>query len=451
MNEPILDLDLDRALPSSPEIERAILGYIFLNNDLMHEAVQQLDADAGNDFYVPSTRNIWLAFVALYRVGMEINPVSVAEELRREGHLAPSDMLSLSNLAFGLPQIASLAQYTKIIRGKSLLRQLVKVASKITSEALEEEDEPNTILEHAEQSIFRLAEEKVRGGRSVMTASDIAKRSRDVMEGWRAGTDTALETPWIALNNLCRGGIHETELWGLLALIKQGKSAWMKQWAQYLVTNGKRVLIFTREMSEVKIFFRMLAPLTDIPSSQMRYGLDENRIKQLMTASRSFEKLGLFIDSKTSTVDEFHARSREMIRLEGIDAIFGDYLQLFKSGRRFDSRAGEVGYVWRAMKDTAQDLNTRVVALAQSSREGFKVERPYFHNAEGSGEAEKSVDVGMVLVTELNKGEPGRRPATIHIDYQRDEDAGTKVDLIFNGRIMEFHETFEGASHEPRY
>src|SRR5438477_478939 len=73
-------------------------------------------------------------------------------------------MLFLSNLAYGLPHATSLAPYAKVIRGKSLLRQLVKVANKITSEALEEEDEPQDILDHAEHAIFALADERIRQG-----------------------------------------------------------------------------------------------------------------------------------------------------------------------------------------------------------------------------------------------------------------------------------------------
>jgi hypothetical protein len=52
-------------------------------------------------------------------------------------------------------------------------------------------------------------------------------------------------------------------------------------------------------MSEVKIFFRMLAAETDIPASQIRSGIDHGRIDQLVSASRQFDKLGLFIDTKT--------------------------------------------------------------------------------------------------------------------------------------------------------
>jgi replicative DNA helicase len=138
-----------------------------------------------------------------------------------------------------------------------------------------------------------------------------------------------------------------------------------------------------------------------------------------------------------------------MKRLEGVEMVFGDYLQLFKSGKRFDSRASEVGYVWRGMKDTAQDLGVPICALAQGSRESFKGERPLFHQSEGSGEAEKSVDVGMVLSTHFDKGDRGSRPATIYVDYQRDEDAQTQAEFIFHGRTMEFTELRLPDGYDP--
>jgi len=51
-------------------------------------------------------------------------------------------VLFLTNLTYGLPHVTSIVQFAKVVRGKSLLRQLVKVANKISAEALEEEDEP---------------------------------------------------------------------------------------------------------------------------------------------------------------------------------------------------------------------------------------------------------------------------------------------------------------------
>ena len=160
--EPIRDPILERSLPSSPDTERAILGAIILDNTLISQAVELLKP---SDFYVPSHRRIFVAMTALFERGSEINPILVAEELRRDSSLESSGgILFLTNLTNGLPHVTSIVQFAKVVRGKSLLRQLVKVANKITAEALEEEDEPQNILDHAEHSIFALADERIRQG-----------------------------------------------------------------------------------------------------------------------------------------------------------------------------------------------------------------------------------------------------------------------------------------------
>src|ERR1043165_6191969 len=160
--EPIRDPILERPLPSSPDTERAILGAIILDNTLISQAVELLKA---SDFYVPSHRRIFVAMISLFERGSEIDPILIAEELRRDNSLETSGgILFLTNLTNGLPHVTSVVQFAKIVRGKSLLRQLVKVANNITSEALAREDEAPNILDHAEHAIFALADERIRQG-----------------------------------------------------------------------------------------------------------------------------------------------------------------------------------------------------------------------------------------------------------------------------------------------
>src|SRR5436189_2163343 len=160
--EPIRDPILQLALPSSPDTERAILGAIILDNTLIAQAVELLKP---GDFYVPSHRRIFVAMTALFERGSEINPILVAEELRRDNSLDSSGgVLFLTNLTNGLPHVTSIVQFAKVVRDKSLRRQHVKVANKISAEALEEEDDPQNILDHAEHAIFALADERIRQG-----------------------------------------------------------------------------------------------------------------------------------------------------------------------------------------------------------------------------------------------------------------------------------------------
>src|SRR3954471_19817504 len=141
------DQMLERPLPNSAEAERAILGSVVLDNGLVSQAIELLKPD---DFYVPSHRRIFLAMISLFERGSEINPILIGEELRREGELETvGGVTFITNLTYGLPHFTNIAHYAKLVRGTSLLRQLIKAANKITSEALEAEDEPEIILDHA--------------------------------------------------------------------------------------------------------------------------------------------------------------------------------------------------------------------------------------------------------------------------------------------------------------
>src|SRR5947209_15441239 len=118
--DPIREQTFERSLPNSSEAERAILGGVIIDNAMISPAVELLKP---TDFYVPSHRRIFVAMTALFEKGSEINPILVAEELRRENALDSSGgVLFLTNLTYGLPHVTSIAQYAKVVRGKSLLR-----------------------------------------------------------------------------------------------------------------------------------------------------------------------------------------------------------------------------------------------------------------------------------------------------------------------------------------
>src|SRR5215471_10078293 len=141
--DPIRDQAFERPLPNSAEAERAILGAVVLDNGLVSQAIELLKPE---DFYVPSHRRIFVGMVALFERGAEINPILIGEELKKENSLETVGGISfITNLTYGLPHSSDITHYARVVRGKSLLRRLIKTAGKITNEALEEEDEPEVI------------------------------------------------------------------------------------------------------------------------------------------------------------------------------------------------------------------------------------------------------------------------------------------------------------------
>ena len=201
--DPIREQPLERSLPHSAEAERAILGGIVIDNGLISQAIELLKPE---DFYVPSNRRIFTAMIALFEKGGEINPILIGEELKKENALeSVGGVTFISNLTYGLPHSSNIAHYAKVVRGKSMLRQLIRAANKITQEALEQEDEPEIILDHAEHAIFQLADERIRQGfvHVKPVAEQLLEKVQE-MEG-RAAVLTGLTTGFADLDKLTSG------------------------------------------------------------------------------------------------------------------------------------------------------------------------------------------------------------------------------------------------------
>src|SRR5438445_7168828 len=73
-----------RIPPQNVEAEESLLGAMLLSRDAIAAAVETVRAE---DFYKPAHGHVFEAIVSLYGQGEPVDPVTVAEELRRAGLL----------------------------------------------------------------------------------------------------------------------------------------------------------------------------------------------------------------------------------------------------------------------------------------------------------------------------------------------------------------------------
>jgi len=185
---------LERPLPSSPDSERVILGAILLDNELITQAVELISPE---DFYSPNNRRVFKAMIALFERGDRIDPILIGEELKKDGSIdSIGGVATITNLTYGLPHFSEIFDYAKVVKDKAMTRNLIKVCNQITSEALAEEDDAEVILDHAEQLIFQLADEKTRQGFShvqpiaetvLAKVQEFAKRESHALTGLSTG------------------------------------------------------------------------------------------------------------------------------------------------------------------------------------------------------------------------------------------------------------------------
>ena len=440
---PIRDSILDRPLPSSSDSERAILGSIILDNSLIAQAVEMLDPD---DFYVPSNRRVFKAMRVLFEHNSEITPILIAENLKRDNSLeAIGGMIFLSNLTYGLPHVTSIAQYAKVVRGKSLLRQLVRVANKITAEALEEEDEPQNILDHAEHAIFALADERIRQGFEHIKhpAERVLEKAESVEH--RDLVVTGVATGFRGLDTLT-SGLQKQDLVVIAARPSMGKTSLALALAQHAAIESNAVVgIFSLEMSAEALAMRMLCSEANVDAQKFRSGfLSNEEWARLGKALGKLADARIFIDDTPAiSVLEMRAKARRLAtEQKQLDLIMVDYLQLMSgSTRRVESRQQEVSQISRELKALAKELNIPLVALSQLSRapENRTDHRPQLADLRESGAIEQDADVVAFIYREevYNRSDENKNIAELIVAKQRNGPTDT-VYLAFLNQFAKF-------------
>jgi replicative DNA helicase len=436
---------LERPLPHSADAERAILGAILLDNSFVNQAIELLRPD---DFYVRAHQHVFRAMINLSERGSEINPILLGEELRREGVLEQvGGVAFISELTYGLPHFANVAAYAKVVKDKSVLRQLVKVANKVTSEALEEEDEAEVILDHAEQMIFALADERTRQGFSHIkpVADHLLEKVQEM-----AGRPVMLTGLTSGFNDLDQktSGLQPSDLIIIAARPSMGKTAFCLNVAQNAaIKAGAVVGIFSLEMSKESLVMRMLSSEARVDAHRFRTGyLSRDEWARLAGALGTLADAKIFVDDTPGiSVLEMRAKARRLAaEQKRLDLIVVDYLQLMSGGgRRTESRQQEVSQISRELKGLAKELNVPLIALSQLSRaaETRTDHRPQLSDLRESGAIEQDADVvGFIYREEYyNSTDENSNKAEIIIAKQRNGPTGT-VDLAFIKEFTRFED-----------
>ncbi|MBC7899418.1 MAG: replicative DNA helicase [Saprospiraceae bacterium] len=440
---------LERPLPSSEESERAILGAILLDNSLISQSVEQLKPE---DFYSPLHKRIFNAMISLFEASMRIDPILIGEELKKDGSIeAMGGISTITNLTYGLPHFSDLTDYIKVVRDKSVMRQLVRTCNNITSEALEEEEDAKVVLDHAEQRIFALAEQRTREGFSHVqpVAEKILEKVQEYAKR-ESHALTGLATGFRDLDEMT-SGLQPSDLIIVAARPSMGKTALCLTLAQNAAIAENAVVgVFSLEMSKEQLVMRMMSSEAKVDASRFRKGmLSREEWERLARAIGTLSDARIFIDDTPGiSVLEMRAKCRRLAaEQKKLDLIVVDYLQLMTGGLRNENRQQEVSKISRELKGLAKELNVPVVALSQLSRapEARNPPRPMMSDLRESGSIEQDADVVAFIYREdyYKPDEENAGLAELIISKQRNGPTGT-VKLAFLKEFTRFENFYGG-------
>ncbi|MEK7723554.1 MAG: replicative DNA helicase [Acidobacteriota bacterium] len=441
---------LEKPLPSSLESERVILGAILLDNTLISQAIEKLKQE---DFYSPLHRRVFKAMSNLFERGDKIDPILIGEELKKEGQLENiGGIATITNLTFGLPHFSNIETYAKVVKDKSITRNLIKVCNQITSEALAEEEDASMILDHAEQAIFALADERAKEGFShvkpiaetvLHKVQEFAKRESHALTG--------IATGYRDLDAMT-SGLQRTDLIIVAARPSMGKTALcLNIAANAAILEGACVAVFSLEMSKEQLVMRMLASEARVDAHRFRNGfLTRDEWGRLAEAIGKLSEAKIFIDDTPGISPlEMRAKARRLIaEQKQLDLIVVDYMQLMSgSGKRNENRQQEVSQISRELKGLAKEMNVPLIALSQLSRapEARNPPRPQMSDLRESGSIEQDADlVTFIYRDEYYKpDEENKGIAELLISKQRNGPTGS-VKLAFLKEFTRFENYFGG-------
>jgi len=394
--------DVGRLPPQSIEAEQAVLGAILLDPRALDRAVEIVGAD---DFYRDAHRKIFRAMLALHQRSEPVDLLTLSQELAAEGVLeAVGGTSYLAQLAEQVPTAANLAYYARIVREKSVLRQIIQVSTELGARAYDARPgEVDDFLDQVEQRIMEISEQRTRPQFSNM--SDLMLDAVGAVESLyqRGEMITGVPTGFTDLDRLT-AGFQPSDLIIVAARPAMGKTAFALNVAVNAAQKrGVGVAIFSLEMSKLQLAMRMLCAEARVNSQLMRTGyLTKLDYPKIIAAAQKLSTLPIYIDDTPGlSLLELRAKARRLKRDQEakLGMVIVDYLQLMRGHERSDSREQEISSISRGLKALAKELDVPVVALSQLNRqvESRSDRRPMMADLRESGAIEQDADVILFL------------------------------------------------------
>ena len=434
---------IERVPPQSLEAERAVLGGMLLEAEAMTRAVEIVTAEA---FYRPAHQRICQAMVALFMRREPIDAMTLADELQKAGSLEQvGGMAYLTDLVDSVPTAANIEYYAKIVLDKYILRQLISASSEIAGESYRGGENADSLLDWAEQKIFKISEYRVSQGFAHI--KDILKDRFEEIQRIHETREsvTGLSSGFIDLDKYT-AGFHPSDLVIVAGRPSMGKTSFALNVAQYVgLEERKPVAVFSLEMSKELLVQRLLCSEAQVDAQKVRRGFTTAKdIERLTNAAGLLSEAPVFIDDTPalSTLD-MRARARRLKAEYDLSLIIIDYLQLARSSERSENRQQEISSISRSMKALAKELNVPVMALSQLSRAvetRGKDHRPMLSDLRESGAIEQDADLVLFLFRPefYDPGDPEKEgKAEMIIGKQRNGPTGM-IQLMFDKQYTRF-------------
>lgn len=429
------------------EAEMRILANAMTSSDWANELFSKAKDEY---FHSPKTLTIYSIMKQLHELDREISFATVREKL-------PLQSVSVQELA----QVAVVSgsglfieDFLEILEECHKRRQLEKLAQDILSQT--KSAKASEILKSLDSQSFAITtetskklsysvDEFVSGPLSLIDI--VQKRQQNFIDG--KPSFEGMPTHYYDLDKLIRGFTpgHFTLIGARPAM---GKTTLALNLIEQLCFKSQgRCLFFSLEMPAKEVVEKIFCQTVEIPFEKISNGsLVGKEFQRFVEAANGWKNKKLVIHDQASlSIEQIKSRSIRHQRLDGINIIFIDYVQLITS-KGHESRHLEVGHISRKLKEIAKELNVPIVALAQLNRmaENRSDKRPFISDLRESGSLEADADE-IILIHRPEVYESHDKPGIMELNIAKNRFGPTgQMKLLFK---KEYGGLKSYAAYEP--
>jgi len=433
--------EIKKLPPYSIEAEQSVLGAMLIDENAVYKVIEIIEP---KDFYRPEHAEIMKAIKELALNNTPVDMVSVVDKLASLGSLDSVGGPSyIAQLATFVPNSANVEYYAKIVKNKSLLRELIKAGAEISELGFNETLDIDEVIDLAEQKIFNISQEKTQTY-FVRIRDFLHEHFEEIENRYKKKLGVSgIPSGYPTLDKIT-GGFQNSDLIIIAARPSIGKTSLALNIATSIaIKDNIPVGFFSLEMSKEQLLERMLCSEAKVDMQRLKTGyLREEDFSKLTEAYSLLYEAPIYIDdSPDATLTDIRTKSRRLKIEAKIGIIFVDYLQLIRSEQRVENRVLEISQITRGLKNLARELDIPIVVLSQLSRAVEKREdkRPMLSDLRESGSIEQDADVVMFLHV---PNDDERDKIELIIAKQRNGPQGS-VKLLFQSEYTKFVEIFE--------
>ena len=446
-----IGLEIGNKPPQAIEAEEAVLGAMLLEPSIVDASMAELTVGC---FYDKKNQMIFEAMSKLVNEHTSLDIITVSQKLKALGNLeAVGGSVVLANYSERVGSAAHIEYYIKILKQKTIQRDLISASYSILKQAFDDSVEVDDLIDMAQSKVYDAVQNNVK-----RDVQEIGSVLNDVITDIQNQQETTglsgVPSGFPTLDQITQGW-QPSDLIILAARPSVGKTAFSLNIARNAAVDHHRpVAFFSLEMSATQLAKRLAVSETGLSADKIKGAikLEPHEWDQLEYKIKDLAKAPLYIDDTPGLpLMEFRTKAKNLVKNKGVQLIVVDYLQLMQGPAELRGlREQEVAAISRTLKATAKELNVPIIALSQLSRQAVQrtggTGKPQLSDLRESGSIEQDADMVIFIhrpeFVGLSENPEDKEKTQIIIAKHRNGET-RDIDRVFKSERVKFMEMDE--------